>query len=168
MPKTLHHIGTSTAAFCGLAALALATIPVQSASLQTGVFYQESANKTSSTPPFASACNGVFCYIVFNKVPAGKQLAVTHVSCGLSVSSATAEVVSMNLGGRRGTTAIERFTTLLPSTQPSNQPGYNLVLNTEALQLYTANDRPEIFIGYNNAAATVGFCTIAGQMTDIL
>lgn len=165
MNKKLHHTG---AAVLGLAAMALAAIPAQSASIQVGAFYQESSNKTSSSPPVASACNGVFCYIIFNKVPAGKQFVVTQVSCNLSVSTTTAEVVSMYLGGRKGPAALERFTDLIPGTQKSNQPGYNLVLNSSALQLYTENDRPEIFVGYKDAASTVGFCTIAGQMTDIL
>lgn len=168
MHKTLHHIGTGIAAFCGLAALALGAIPAQSSSLQSGAYYQESSNKTSSAPPTAGACNGSFCYILFTKVPAGKRLAVTQVSCSLSVSSATAEATSMYLGGRRTTGAVERFTMLVPGTMPSNQPGYTLVLNSGALQLYEAGDRPEIFVGYKNAAATVGFCSIAGEMSDVL
>lgn len=152
-----------------LSAVLLSAAPAQSASLQIGSSFQESSNKTASAPPVAGACNGIsFCYILFTKVPAGKQLAVTQVSCSLSVSSGTAEAVGMYLGVRRNAGAVERFTMLVPGTMPSNQPGYTLVLNSGALQLYEAGDRPEIFVGFKASASTTGFCTIAGQMTDVL
>ncbi len=151
-----------------VSALALGAVPAQSTSLQAGTFFQESSNTTSNFPPTAGACNGIsYCYIEFTKIPDGYRLAVSHVSCSLSVSTATAKSVQMYLGTRKGINAIERFQLLVPGTMPSNQPGYNLVVNSPTLQLYTEKERPEIFVSYTNAADTVGFCTIAGTMQEI-
>lgn len=158
------------ASSCALlvSALALGASSARSTALQAGTYFQESSNTTSNAPPTAGACNGqIFCYIEFTKIPAGKQLAVSHVSCSLSVSATTAKPVSMYLGTRKGINAVERFQMLEPGSMPSNQPGYNLVVNSTTLQLYTENDRPEIYVGYTNAASTTGFCTIAGTLQEI-
>ena len=131
-------------------------------------FLPESSNITSNFPPTAGACNGIsYCYIEFTKIPDGYRLAVSHVSCSLAVSSSTAKPVQMYLGTRKGINAVERFQMLEPGSMPSNQPGYNLVVNSPTLQLYTEKDRPEIYVGYTNAADTVGFCTIAGTLQEI-
>jgi hypothetical protein len=162
-----HTSSRLAATAAGLVALVLTATPGQAAALQLGSYYQESSNLTSNTPPTSGACNGlIYCYLEFAKVPTGKQLAVTQVSCSLSVSQSTAKPVSMYLGTRRGINAVERFQILVPSTMPSNQPGYTLVVSAPTLQLYEAGDRPEIFVGFNNAASTTGFCTIAGQVQN--
>jgi hypothetical protein len=154
----------------GLALALLWTAPGHAVSLTVGDHYQESSNVTSTSPPSGSACNNtIFCFIIFNKVLTGKQLIITQVSCALSVSTSAAQAVSMYLGPRRPTgTAVERFQILIPSTMPSNQPGYNLVLNSNAYQLFTTSDRPEIYIGLNASANILGFCSISGQMVDRL
>jgi hypothetical protein len=160
--------GFATTFAATLAALALSVSSAETASLQAGTYFQESSNVTSSAPPTAGACNGlVYCYIEFGKIPDGKQLIVTHVSCSLSVSSSTAKSVQVYLGTRKGINAVERFQLLVPGSMPSNQPGYNLVVNAPTLQLYTEKERPEIYVGFTNATDTIGFCTIAGTLQDI-
>jgi hypothetical protein len=152
----------------GLGLLLLSVAPGQASSLTVGQNYQESSNKTSTTPPAGTACNATtFCYIEFAKVPLGRQLVVTQVSCSLSVSNNSAEVVQMTLSPRRpGGAAVERFQMLIPSTLPSNLPGYNLVLNSNAYQLFDAGDRPEIFVSFKAGASVTGFCSISGQIVN--
>jgi len=154
----------------GLVLVMLGVGAGQTTSLSFQGNFQESSNKTSTAPPTATACNStVFCYIEFAKVPAGKQLIVTQVSCALSVSNGNAQAVSMTLSPRRPNgNAVERFQMLIPSTMPSNQPGYNLVLNSNAYQLFGSGDRPEIHVLLNAAANIIGFCSISGQLFDAL
>ena len=155
------------ALFAGLALATLSAAPGHTSSLSVGQNYQESSNKTSTSPPNATGCSLTYCYIVFNKVPTGKQLIVTQVSCSLNVSDATADATQMFMEPQRPNgNWNERFQILIPSTMPSNLPGYNLVLNSAAYMLFTSNDRPEIYVGLKSAAQVVGFCSIAGQMVD--
>lgn len=147
---------------------AFAAMPASAAALALGAHYQESSNLTSNAPPQSTACNGLsYCYIEFAKVPAGKQLLVTRVSCQLSVSAGAA--TTMYLGTRLGNgNAVERFSFLIPTAMPSNQPGDNITVNDEAYQLYTQGQRPEIYLGLDSAASTVGFCSIGGELTDVV
>src|SRR5262245_34461937 len=164
--KTRGHWRGMTA---GLVLALLWAAPGHAASLTVGQNFQESSDVTSTSPPIGTACNSTsFCYIIFHKVPSGKQLIITQVSCALSVSASAAQAVSMYLGPRRPNgTAVERFQILIPSTMPSNQPGYNLVLNSNAYQLFTTSDRPEIYIGLSASADILGSCSISGQMVDV-
>lgn len=151
----------------GLALAALIASPGQASSLTIGQNYQESSNVTSSAPPTPGACNGkTYCYIEFNKVPAGKQLIVTQVSCSLNPSAGVP--MQMYLAPRRpNNAAVERFQFLIPSTMPSTTPGTNVTVNTNAYQLFDQRERPEIYLEVSAAANTVGFCTISGQMLNI-
>lgn len=168
-----HALGALMKIFLGLKAFggialvvgvlqAVAPSPVGAASITVGSNYQESSNVTSSAPPAAGACNGVsYCYLNFSKVPEGRNLLVRQVSCSLSASAGN--VISMYLGVRRGQNSVERFQFLNSTKYPSSQPGGTVVVNENALQIYRAGDRPEIYVGYTAAANTTGFCTISGE-----
>jgi hypothetical protein len=164
MQSTVTH---GLGAIAGLTLAALTAMPSQASSLSIGQNYQESSNVTSSAPPTPGACNGItYCYIEFNKVPAGKQLIVTQVSCSLNPSAGVP--MQMFLAPRRpNNSAVERFQFLIPSTMPSTTPGTNVTVNTNTYQLFDQKDRPEIYLEVSAAASTVGFCTISGQMVDI-
>ena len=150
----------------GLVLTAFGVVGAQASSLLVGTNYQESSNKTSTAPPGGTACNNsVYCYIVFKRVPVGKQLIVTRVACQLSVS--TGNVSQLNLLPQRTNgTFVERFQNLASFTRPSSTPGNFVVANEAAFALFDERDFPEIHLQLTAAANILGFCTIAGQLID--
>jgi len=158
--------GISRVAAVALLAVTASGAHAAVSQITLGTHYQATSNTTSSNPPNAGACNSQsYCYWVFPRVPTGKQLVVTQVSCSISVSAA--EPTHMYLGARLNNgTAVERFSFLLPSIFPSNQPGSILAVNETVYQLYASGQRPEVYMQLTGFASSTGSCSISGQMTD--
>jgi hypothetical protein len=129
--------------------------------------YQESSNTTTRNAPTPGSCNNTAssCDIVFAKVPVGKQLTVTHVSCELYVSAG--EVSQLFLYPiRPNGTAHARYQWLTSSTRPDNLFAARVVVNQAAYQLFNQKDFPTIRITMTENSQVGGWCSITGPLTE--
>jgi len=152
-----------------LAGLVLAGLAAEAdaASITVNGIYQESSNVTSTTPPAATACNtSVYCYVVFEPVPAGKQFIATHISCSFNISAG--KVVSLTLSPQRPNgNFVERFQFLPSDVQVSNLPGSTIIVNAPIALPFNQRERPVMHILLNGQANILGTCSLSGPRTDI-
>jgi len=130
-----------------------------------GFFQQSTSLKTTSFPPVINGCagNNIQCRWVFDRVPNGKQLIVTQVSCYLTVNPDVTPRFG-NLFGVRADGAFLAFrNTHLNVVRP--WPGEALI-NGQALHLYDSRQVPILEVAFGEQTQIGGNCTIAGQMIE--
>jgi hypothetical protein len=159
---------THTRAFCWLAGVVAAALSASAASAEifppstiAGV-YQQSTSTRSTSPPADTGCaNTTGCDFVFSRVPSGKQLVVSNVSC--SVASSAGFISLMQLVAQRPNGEI---LARAQNLQPVKTEGVQYFLNNTTLAAFDSRERPLVRIHVSTFTNISGLCTIAGQLSD--
>jgi hypothetical protein len=118
-----------------------------------GSTYEESKNKTTCG-------TNTSCAVMFRKVPAGKTLMITHVSCRV-VANGTAPITNASLGDTDQTRA-EFLTPVQLSTDGENFRYFHL--SNEVSTIFTAATTPEVSVTFDGSILMSQLsCNIAGQ-----
>lgn len=98
------------------------------------------------------------CQVIFGKVPAGKTLQLSHMSCW----GQFADTVSLLVLGLDGS---PRHSFVAPVVVGSGNGLANFAVSAEVLKLYTAGQRPTLRLVLTGVSATTVLeCQIAGKM----
>jgi hypothetical protein len=154
---------------CRLAGAVAAALSASAASAEifpattiAGV-YQQSTTTCSISPPADTGCantpgGGDF---VFSRVPSGKQLIVSNVSCTVTVSAGFLSLIQL-VSQRPNGDIPGRAQNL----QPAKSEGTQYFLNNTTLAAFDSRERPLVRLNASTFANISGLCSIAGQLTD--
>jgi hypothetical protein len=109
-----------------------------------------------------SCSDNISCKITFGKIPSGKSVLVTNVSCSLEgITTSTAGIFSMTLSDD-----LDGFNTTLTPVQVGAIPsGHNFYMlsNNVTSHLLDGGRKPLAIVGFNENFSSVNFlCGISG------
>ena len=155
-------VGVAIAALSASAASATINPPV----IIDGVYHQTTSDILSSPDgPFGCNATGV-CYARFGKVPNGKELVVTNVSCRLAMQVGVPGIVNVTLRPQHPNGTILRHEMHLHSVKGVN--GFTHLVNGTTLLPIPERHRPILLLYQGNPASniTTGVCGISGRITN--
>jgi hypothetical protein len=160
---------------CWLAGAALTALSPSAASatifpsVTIGGIYQQMTSTTSIAPPTEANCENVnVCYIVFSRVPNGKQLIVTNVSCFLAVAGAVGIISAALQPQLPNNSLVFRYQWLQPSKTHDDIEGRTVfAINNTTVAPMASGQRPLVVVQTSAPSVQIlGTCTVAGQISD--
>jgi len=157
-----------TLALATLVSLLILPASVQAKPTVLGEYYQETTTERGRLPPAPSDCSDVsFCYYIFARVPRGKFLVVTNVSCTVLVGGADDFRLAKIVPQRGDGTILPREHHFAPiQTSFDTQPNNFYIIQGTTSQLIKENERPLIYMETLSGSLFEGSCTIEGKLLD--
>jgi hypothetical protein len=142
--------------------------PAHASAVTAGTNYQETSTRKSTSVPAAATCESVTtCFVIFNIIPAGKQLLVTDVQCSVRIVGLNADrlhqVRVITFAATGGAT--DRSSFLSPvrtATLASNNIAYTV--NGTTRHPYKSGERPVIQFSTDDVGLIAPACTIMGKV----